>query len=230
MINAWLTRIFLTSTALLLGYQLWLLAEVWWYTTHNPQHSALMEVRLAELQQSDPHAKLQQHWVAYTQISPALKRAVIASEDSTFLQNNGFDWKGIQDAARKDLQRGHIVAGGSTITQQLAKNLFLSSHRTPGRKLEEAVVTVMLEHMMSKHRILEIYLNIIEWGNGIFGAEAAAQHYFHTSAARLSNTQAARLAAMIPNPQYYDTHRNAHGLQRHTDTISARMNLVSAPR
>jgi monofunctional biosynthetic peptidoglycan transglycosylase len=101
------------------------------------------------------------------------------------------------------------VAGGSTISQQLAKNLFLSSKKTPWRKLEEAAITVMLEKVLDKRRIFEIYLNVIEWGNGVFGAEAAARYYFHTSAARLSAGQAAKLAAMVPNPRYYDEHRNA---------------------
>lgn len=230
MIRRMLFRILLTTIGVLVLYQGWLLAKVCWYTTHNPSSSALMDERLAQIRQDHPDARLQQRWVPYAGIAPSLRRAVIASEDSTFMQNNGFDWKGIHDAAQKDLQHGRIVAGGSTITQQLAKNLFLSDHRTPGRKLEEAIITVMLSHCMSKRRILELYLNLIEWGNGLFGAEAAARHYYGTSASRLSAVQSARLAAMIPDPRYYDNHRNARGMLRHAATIEARMQQVGAPR
>src|SRR5690606_35540236 len=123
-----------------------------------------------------------------------------------------------------------LVAGGSTISQQLAKNLFLSSRRTPWRKLQEAVITLMLEAMMPKRRILEIYLNMIEWGNGVFGAEAAARHYYGVSARNLSSYQAARMAVMIPNPRHYDLHRSTRFLSRQTATIQARMYQVSVPK
>ncbi|HWU65494.1 MAG TPA: transglycosylase domain-containing protein, partial [Methylophilus sp.] len=113
--------------------------------------------------------------------------------------------------------------------QQLAKNLFLSGHRTPWRKAQEAIITFMLEKLMSKRRILEIYLNVIEWGDGVFGAEAAARHYFHGNARTLGPAQAARLAAMIPNPRFYDVHRSTRYLGRHTGTIQARMRLVKLP-
>ncbi|MDE2117058.1 MAG: monofunctional biosynthetic peptidoglycan transglycosylase, partial [Betaproteobacteria bacterium] len=132
-------------------------------------------------------------------------------------------------AYEKNLKKGKIVAGGSTISQQLAKNLFLSTRRTPWRKGEEALITVMLEKMMDKQRIFEIYLNVIEWGNGVFGAEAAARHYYHVSAAQLSAGQAARLAAMVPNPRYYDKHREARGLLRKTDIILGRMSDAEIP-
>ncbi|MGH8711657.1 MAG: monofunctional biosynthetic peptidoglycan transglycosylase, partial [Burkholderiales bacterium] len=124
---------------------------------------------------------------------------------------------------------GKVVAGGSTISQQLAKNLFLSSTRTPWRKAEEALITLMLEHMMDKRRILEIYLNTIEWGNGVFGAEAAAWHYYGVSASALSREQAARLAAMVPKPRFYDRNRNTPWLNRKTGIILERMNMVEAP-
>jgi monofunctional biosynthetic peptidoglycan transglycosylase len=127
------------------------------------------------------------------------------------------------------MKKGKIVAGGSTISQQLAKNLLLSSKRTPWRKLEEAAITVMLEAVMDKRRIFEIYLNMIEWGNGVFGAEAAARHYYHISASQLSAAQAAKLAAMVPNPRYYDKHREASGLQRKTAIILSRMNDADIP-
>ena len=211
-------------------YQLWIFAHVWWWVDHNPANSAFMDQRLNLLQQKNPDAQLRFKWVAYNQISSNLKRALIAAEDSKFLTHDGFDWEGIHYAAEKDLKKGRLVAGGSTISQQLAKNLFLSGQRTPWRKLEEAVITVMLEKMMGKRRILEIYMNVIEWGNGVFGAQAASYYYYHTTASRLSALQAAKLAAMVPNPRYYDLHRNARGLLHRTAIIAARMVLVRAPR
>jgi monofunctional biosynthetic peptidoglycan transglycosylase len=188
-----------------------------------------MEKQLEILQDKNPDAELRHRWVPYSRISNHLKRAVIAAEDSNFVDHEGFDWEGIQKAYEKNLKKGKIVAGGSTISQQLAKNLFLSGRRTPWRKLEEAMITVMMEQMMSKRRILEIYLNVIEWGSGVFGAEAAARHYYKTSAAGLGPEQAARLAAMVPNPRYYDSHRGARGLGRKTGIILARMPMVELP-
>ena len=188
-----------------------------------------MEDRLEIIQDTKPDAELRHKWVDYQKISTHLKRAVIASEDAKFKQHEGFDWEGIEKAYEKNIKKGKIVGGGSTISQQLAKNLFLSSGRTPWRKAEEAVITLMLEKMMTKRRILEIYLNMIEWGNGVFGAEAAAKHYFKTTAKGLSKTQAAKLAAMIPNPRFYDDHLNTRYLNRRTATIQARMRLVEVP-
>ncbi len=230
MIYTGIKRSFLIVAGAILLYQLWIFAHVWWWIDHNPTHSAFMDQRLNLLQQKNPDAQLRFKWVAYNQISNNLKRALIAAEDSKFLTHDGFDWKGIHDAAEKDLKKGRLVAGGSTITQQLAKNLFLSGQRTPWRKLQEAIITVMLEKMMGKRRILEIYMNVIEWGNSVFGAQAASYYYYHTTAANLSVIQAARLAAMVPDPRYYDLHRNARGLLRRTATIAARMPLVSAPK
>jgi monofunctional biosynthetic peptidoglycan transglycosylase len=188
-----------------------------------------METRLEILQNTNHDATLQHQWINYDSISINLKRALIASEDAKFVDHEGFDCEGIQKAYEKNLRKGKIVAGGSTISQQLAKNLFLSTKRTPWRKGEEIIITVMLEKIMSKQRIFEIYLNSIEWGNGIFGAEAAAQHYYHTSAAKLSAAQAAKLAAMVPNPRFYDSHREARGLLRKTDIILGRMNESEIP-
>jgi monofunctional biosynthetic peptidoglycan transglycosylase len=210
-------------------YQLWVAVHVWWWIDHNPDSSAFMEKQLEILQDKNPDAELRHRWVPYSRISNHLKRAVIAAEDSNFVDHEGFDWEGIQKAYEKNLKKGKIVAGGSTISQQLAKNLFLSGRRTPWRKLEEAMITVMMEQMMSKRRILEIYLNVIEWGSGVFGAEAAARHYYKTSAAGLGPEQAARLAAMVPNPRYYDSHRGARGLGRKTGIILARMPMVELP-
>jgi monofunctional glycosyltransferase len=210
-------------------YQLWIFLHICWWVNHNPSTSAFMEDRLEVLQEDNPDAVLKHRWVDYKRISPNLKRALIAAEDAKFVDHEGFDWEGIQKAYEKNLKKGKVVAGGSTISQQLAKNLFLSTKRTPWRKAEEAMITVMLESTMSKRRIFEIYLNVIEWGNGIFGAEAAAKYYYHTSAKNLSANQAATLAAMVPNPRYYDKHRQAKGLMRKTGIIEARMNSAEIP-
>lgn len=212
-----------------LMYQVWVLLHILWWVDHNPESTAFMEARLEVIQERRPDAKLQQQWVPYARISNHLKRAVIAAEDSKFVDHEGFDWVGIETAFEKNLKKGKIVAGGSTISQQLAKNLFLSGHRTPWRKAQEAVITFMLEKLMSKRRILEIYLNVIEWGEGVFGAEAAARHYFHGNARALGPAQAARLATMIPNPRFYDVHRSTRYLNRHAATIQARMRLVKIP-
>jgi monofunctional biosynthetic peptidoglycan transglycosylase len=214
---------------IILVYQLWIFLHICWWVNHNPSTSAFMEDRLEVLQEDNPDAVLNHRWVDYKRISPNLKRALIAAEDAKFVDHEGFDWEGIQKAYEKNLKKGKVIAGGSTISQQLAKNLFLSTKRTPWRKAEEAMITVMLESTMSKRRIFEIYLNVIEWGNGIFGAEAAAKYYYHTSAKNLSANQAATLAAMVPNPRYYDKHRQAKGLMRKTGIIEARMNSAEIP-
>ena len=228
-IKKWLARGLLAFILLVLLYQLWIFLHVCWWISHNPSSTALMDDRLAVLREDNPSAKLKHKWVDYKKISTHLKRAVIASEDAKFNEHAGFDWDGIQKAYEKNIKKGKIVAGGSTISQQLAKNLFLSTKRTPWRKLEEVVITMMLEKMMSKQRILEIYLNVIEWGNGVFGAEAAARHYYGVSARGLSSYQAARMAAMIPNPRYYDKHRSTGYLARRTGTIQARMVQAAVP-
>jgi len=210
-------------------YQLWLFAHICWWVKFDPSASAFMTDRLEVMQDSDPKAKLKHKWVPYNNISGNLKRALIAAEDAKFVDHEGFDWEGIQKAYAKNIKQGKIVAGGSTISQQLAKNLFLSTKRTPWRKGEEIIITLMLEAVMDKRRIFEIYLNVIEWGNGVFGAEAAARHYFGVSAAKLSVEQAARLAAMVPNPRYYDRHRQARGMLRKTQIILDRMPDAEIP-
>jgi len=215
--------------ALLILYQVWLFAHICWWVKFNPSSSAFMDTRLELMQDKNPDAELRQKWVPYAKISNNLKRALIVAEDAKFVDHEGFDWEGIEKAYVKNIKKGKIVAGGSTISQQLAKNLFLSTKRTPWRKLEEAVITVMLEAVMDKQRIFEIYLNVIEWGNGVFGAEAAARHYFHVSAAQLSEDQAAKLAAMVPNPRFYDTHREARGLLSRADIIMERMSDAEIP-
>ncbi|MEO5861880.1 MAG: monofunctional biosynthetic peptidoglycan transglycosylase [Burkholderiales bacterium] len=214
---------------LMILYQFWLLAHVAWWVNHHPSASAFMEQRLETLQEQNPDAELRHRWVTYDRISNHLKRAIIAAEDAKFVDHEGFDWQGMQRAMVKNARHGKIVAGGSTISQQLAKNLFLSGRRTPWRKAEEALITMMLENLMTKQRILEIYLNVIEWGNGVFGAEAAARHYFKISAEQLSAGQAAKLAAMVPNPRFYDKNRNARGLLRKTRIIQRQLAYVNLP-
>jgi monofunctional biosynthetic peptidoglycan transglycosylase len=167
--------------------------------------------------------------VPYEKISGNLKRAVVAAEDAKFVDHEGFDWEAIEKALEKNKQKGKVVRGGSTISQQLAKNLFLSGHRTVLRKGQEALITVMIERLWDKRRILEVYLNVIEWGDGVFGAEAAARHYYGTSAASLPPEASARLAAMVPNPRFYDRNRNTAWLQKKTGMILARMPAAELP-
>lgn len=224
-----LGRTLLVLIGLVLLYQLWIFLHICWWINHNPSSSAFIDDRVSALKHEDPKIRIKHQWVDYKHISNHLKRAVIASEDAKFKQHEGFDWEGIELAYKKNLKKGKIVAGGSTISQQLAKNMFLSTKRTPWRKLEEAVITLMLEKMLSKRRILEIYLNVIEWGNTVFGAEAAARHYFGVSARQLNSYQAARLAAMIPNPRFYEKRGNTRYLARRAGTIQARMHMVAIP-
>ena len=213
----------------LLLYQSWFAAHIWYWTGHNPHNTSFMQARLERLREKDPRANLKQQWASYARISNELKRAVIVAEDAKFSEHDGFDWEGIQKAMEKNQRMGKVVAGGSTISQQLAKNLFLSGEKTLWRKGQEAVITWMLETSMDKERILEIYLNVAEWGNGVFGAEAAARHYYNVSAAGLNAEQAAQLAAMLPRPLYYEHNRNSEFLQRYGDNIRARMPSAQLP-
>jgi monofunctional glycosyltransferase len=209
--------------------QAWFYAHVLWWNTHNPASTAIMREQLERMREKDPAARLQQRWVPYARISIDLKRAVVASEDAKFLDHAGFDWEAIEKAMEKNERRGRIVAGGSTISQQLAKNLLLSGERTWLRKGEEAAITWMLESTMTKRRILELYLNVAEWGDGIFGAEAAARHHFGVSAAQLGPEQAAWLAAILPSPRRYDRGRMTAYLAGRIATIRARMPMAQIP-
>jgi monofunctional glycosyltransferase len=228
-VAGWLGRIFLGVLALFLLWNLWIIGHVLMWKWINPSATSFMSEQLGQLQQNNPDAELRHTWVPYAQISPNLKRALVASEDAKFLDHEGFDWEGIQVAWEKNLKKGRIVAGGSTISQQLAKNLFLSSARNPLRKVEEAIITVMLEAILDKRRIFEIYLNVIEWGNGVFGAEAAARYYYKTSAARLGASQSAKLASMVTNPRYYDKNRNDRKLLRKSSIVLRRMPYADIP-
>jgi len=225
----WAKRGTLLLLAVLLLWQLWLFSCVLWWKWFNPTSTRFMELRMEELWEKEPGARIKQQWVPYERISPQLKRAMIAAEDAKFVDHEGFDWEGIQKAIEKNNRRGRVVAGGSTISQQLAKNLFLSPAKTPWRKAEEAIITLMLEVAWDKRRIFEVYLNVIEWGNGVFGAEAAARHYFGVSAAQLNAWQAARLAGMVPNPRFYDRRRSAPGLGRKSAIILDRMGDADVP-
>jgi monofunctional biosynthetic peptidoglycan transglycosylase len=219
----------LAPLVLVLALQLYFFVQIWWWVEHNPTSTSFMRQQLAVLREKNPNARLQFQWVDYERISGNLKRAIIASEDANFSGHEGIDWDALQKAYEKNSKKGKVVAGGSTITQQLAKNLFLSGERSYLRKGQEVVIAYMIEYWMDKERIFEIYLNVVEWGAGVFGAEAAARHYYGTSAASLSASQAARLAVMLPNPRFYDQHRQSSYLVRRTSLILRRMGSAELP-
>ena len=171
-----------------------------------------------------------QTWVEYDAIAKSAKQAAIVSEDSTFSQHNGFDMKGIKAAQKKNEETGKMSAGGSTITQQLSKNLFLTSHRSYTRKAEEAILTIMIETFWNKQRILTAYLNVAEFGNGIYGVEAAAQHYFNKSANNLNRDESALLIAMLTNPKYYQDHQGDKRLRNKQRIIKKRMKNAVLPQ
>ncbi len=206
----------------------------------DPQSTSFQRSEAWRLLNEKRRIEWSQQWVAYAQISPYLKRAVIASEDAGFAEHSGVEWDAIEQAWEKN-QRAEAsaakrarpapakVVGGSTITQQLAKNLFLSGERTVLRKGQEFVITLMLEVLLSKQRILEIYLNNVEWGEGLFGAQAAARHYFHKDAARLGPEEAARLAVMLPAPKRFEKRPGSAYVTARAATIMARMGAVELP-
>ncbi|MGV8990540.1 MAG: monofunctional biosynthetic peptidoglycan transglycosylase [Thiobacillus sp.] len=226
----WLGKGIAVAIALVLLYQVWIFAHVLWWIDHNPKSTAFMAAGLERQQDKKPGAELRHKWVPYDRISINLKRAIVAAEDGKFLSHEGFDVEGIEAAVKKNLKKGKLVAGGSTISQQLAKNLFLTGERSFIRKGQEAVITLMIEATWSKRRILEVYLNVIEWGNGIYGAEAAARRYYKTSAAKLSRNQAARMAAMVPNPRWYENNRSSRAYQRRVAVINRYMGYARVPR
>jgi monofunctional biosynthetic peptidoglycan transglycosylase len=214
---------------LVLALQLYFFLQIAWWVEHNPTSTSFMRQQRAALQKVDPDARLKFEWVDYERISGNLKRAIIASEDANFSGHEGIDWDALQKAYDKNTKRGKVVSGGSTITQQLAKNLFLSGERSYLRKGQEVVIAYMLEYWMDKERIFEIYLNVVEWGQGVFGAQAAARYYYGVPAVGLSASQAARLAVMLPNPRYYDGHRQSVYLSRRTGLILRRMGAAELP-
>lgn len=216
------------AVLLVLAYQVWVFGHLLWWTQFNPSQTRFMSLRLDEMRERKPDAQLRHQWVPYERISVHLKRAVIAAEDDAFVDHEGFDWEGIQKAMEKNRKKGRAVAGGSTISQQLAKNLFLSPSRSYVRKAQEAAITFMMEAVMDKRRILEIYLNVVEWGDGVFGAEAAAQRYYRIPAAKLGPEQAARLAVMLPNPRKYEKTFGPR-LAAHAARIAGRMHYSQVP-
>ncbi|WP_300438104.1 monofunctional biosynthetic peptidoglycan transglycosylase [Zoogloea sp.] len=224
----WTRRALLALVLAVVAYQLWLLGHVVWWKWMPPSGTSFMSLRLDELNAKAPDAELHYRWVPYDKISVHLKRAVVAAEDDKFVDHEGFDWEGIQKAIEKNQKKGKTVAGGSTISQQLAKNLFLSPTKSYFRKAEEAVITVMIEALWDKRRILEVYLNVVEWGNGVFGCEAAAQRYYRVSAAQLTPPQAARLAVMLPNPRKYEKSFGPR-LAAHAARIQGRMQNAELP-
>ena len=225
---AWLAKaLAYTLGAVLLvviGVQLWFMSHLIYWSSYNPSSTAFMDRYLEK-----PGAKIRHSWVPYNRISEHLKRAVVAAEDAKFLDHEGFDWDAIQKAILKNEERGKVVAGASTITQQLSKNLFLSGSRSWLRKAQEAAITWMMERTLSKRRILEMYLNVAVWGEGVFGAEAAARHHFGIPASALTAEQGAYLAAILPSPRKYDRGRETPYIRGRMATISARMNAAQIP-
>jgi monofunctional glycosyltransferase len=221
--------VLVSLVAAILLVQAWFYAHILWWTHDAPASTAFMERRLDEMRETDSKARLRHTWVPYARISAELKRAVIAAEDARFLDHEGFDWEAIQKAFERNERRGRVVAGASTISQQLAKNLFLSGERSWLRKAQEAVITAMLEHAMDKRRILELYLNFAEWGDGVFGAEAAARFHFGVPASRLDEAQAAWLASILPSPRRYARGVTTAYLRARIATIRRYMGYAQIP-
>ena len=224
----------------LLALQLYFVARIATMAVVAPQSTAFERSEAWRVVTEKGELRWRQQWVDYAQISDHLKRAVIASEDDGFSQHDGVDWEALekawaknakaeQRAEQKKTTKPPKIVGGSTITQQLAKNLFLSGERTLMRKGQEFVLTLLLEQLLSKQRILEMYLNSVEWGEGVFGAEAAAQHYFRKPASKLSAYEAARLAVMLPRPKYFEKVPNSGYLANRAGTIVARMSEAQLP-
>jgi monofunctional biosynthetic peptidoglycan transglycosylase len=231
-----------------IGYEAIMFVRVAWLRSHNPSSTSLIDTRIKEAEANGKQPRRDQTWVSLEKISPNLQRAVLAGEDTNFLTHRGFDYEAIQkafeqaqrEAAREAKAEGEnddwlpslpeFKRGGSTISQQLAKNLYLSSQRSFLRKAQEAALTVMLERSLTKRRILEIYLNVIEWGDGVYGAEAASQRYFRKPASALTASEAAFLSAMIPNPRtVFNPQVNPRRVARRQRIILRGMPYVKLP-
>ena len=202
-----------------LALQLFYFLCIAWWSFVNPASTSFMREQLEVQRVRNPNFKIDHRWVDYRAISVHLKRAVITAEDSKFAGHEGVDWAAIEKAYENNQKKGRKIKGGSTITQQLAKNMCLSGERTYLRKGQELVLAYMIELLMSKQRILELYLNMVEWGVGVFGAEAAARHYYGIPAAQLSAMQAARLAAMLPRPRFFDRNQGSDWLAGRAESI-----------
>jgi monofunctional glycosyltransferase len=213
----------------LLAYLYLTLPDVRALRTVNPSTTAFMELREREARAHGRAPRRVQRWVSYSRISPNLKRAVLVAEDDLFWQHQGVDFEQLQESFEADWTRGRLLRGGSTITQQLAKNLYLSPSRNPVRKLRELVIARRLEAELKKARIFELYLNVIEWGDGIYGAEAASRAYFQTSAASLGASESALLAAAIINPRLLNPARPGARLLRRQQLILRRMGAEIPP-
>ena len=224
----------------LFALQLYFVIRVAAMVVIAPQSTAFERSEAWRITREKSEFRWRQQWVDYPQISDHLKRAVIASEDDGFANHDGVDWDALEKAWAKNTQaeqraqqrsnaKPPKIVGGSTITQQLAKNLFLSGERTMVRKGQEFVLTFLLERLLTKRRILEIYLNSVEWGEGVFGAEAAAQHYFRKPASRLNAFEAARLAVMLPRPKYFEKLPNSAYLSGRASVITGRMADAQLP-
>lgn len=214
----WLLSIFIWVALLSILYFLWI-PDLSKLKKVNPQKTALMEYREKEAREKGKIFRIHQTWVPFSKISPYLVKAVLIAEDDKFWEHEGFDFEAIQKAIEKDLQAKKFKFGGSTVTQQLAKNLYLSPEKSFIRKIKEALITWRMEKVLSKRRILELYLNVVEWGEGIFGVEAASRHYYGKSSSELAPEEAARLASVLPNPKKY----NPVGDQRY---VINRSNLI----
>ncbi len=226
----WLWRLFFWGFCALVLLQLWYLAQIATWSKVNPVSTSFMQIRLAEIRKTEPGFQLKHEWVPYDQISLNLKRAVVAAEDSGFVEHKGVEMAAIELAMKRNERRGKVTHGGSTITQQLAKNLFLTSKKSYLRKGQELVIALMIEALWDKRRILEVYLNVVEWGNGVYGAQAGAKHHYGVNASQLNSYQAARMAGMLPAPRYFDKRRNSPYLARKTATLQKRMYQVAVPR
>lgn len=189
----------------------------------NPKTTAFMEYRREQWEGQGKQKKVDQAWVPLARISPFVVSAVTIAEDDRFWEHEGFDLEGLEEALKRDLARGELAAGGSTITQQLAKNLWFSPAKNPVRKLKEAIMAWRLEQALSKRRILELYLNVAEWGDGVFGIAAAARRHFGTTPAALSPEQAARLAVVLPSPLKMDPAHPSRYVQQRSRIILQRM-------
>ncbi|HSF21968.1 MAG TPA: monofunctional biosynthetic peptidoglycan transglycosylase [Burkholderiales bacterium] len=225
----WTWRALLLALCALTVVQFWFLVHIWHWADHNPESTAFMRSRLSIIRSDEPGARLAQRWAPYARISLHLKQAVIAAEDANFMSHWGFDWEAMRRAHERNVKEGEVTAGASTISQQLAKNLFLPSARAWWRKAQEAAITVMLETVLTKRRILEIYLNVAEWGDGVYGAEAAARYHYGVPAAALSPEQAARLAAMLPSPRSYTPRSDTLYLRERTADLLSHMHLARIP-
>jgi len=227
----WVKIAIVAILAVSILYQGWILFSVFRFKRSNPSSTALMDQRASQAREKGEEVKRVQTWVPYERISPSLVRAVLAGEDSRFFDHAGFDWEEMKKAIEEDWNRGEFKRGASTITQQLAKNLFLSTSKNPLRKLHEALITKEMEWVLGKRRILEIYLNVIEWGDGVYGAEAAARTYFNTSAAALSADQSAFLSAIIPSPNgAFDPTTHRRRVERRKSLIERLMRHVVVPK